>query len=79
MKRITACLLGVLLLVLSACGTASPAAEPTASRAPTAETTATPGADALAGADPGDDGRGGVRSESARHSRAAGEGRRRDG
>ena len=42
MKRITACLLGVLLLVLSACGTASPAAEPTASPAPTAETTATP-------------------------------------
>ena len=42
MKRITACLLGVLLLVLSACGTASPVAEPTASPAPTAETTATP-------------------------------------
>ena len=42
MKRIIALLLGALMLLLSACGTASPAAEPTASPAPTAETTATP-------------------------------------
>lgn len=39
MKRIIALLLGALMLLLSACGTATPAAEPPV---PTAETTATP-------------------------------------
>lgn len=42
MKRIIALLLGALMLLLSACGTASPAAAPTAAPVPTAETTATP-------------------------------------
>lgn len=42
MKRIIALLLGALMLLLSACGTASPAAAPTAAPAPMAETTATP-------------------------------------